>query len=69
MKRKRIGISIVAIGMIVALTYMAIGNSIVFVNIQKLKHAVTAIKFNYVKLNEIVSFNWDAVYPFTPYMS
>jgi len=69
MKRKRIGISIVVIGMIVALSYMAIDNLIVFVNNQKLKYAVTAIKSNNVKFNEIIPFNWDVVYTFTPYMS
>lgn len=69
MKKKKLVSFIIAICLIVALTYMAIGNPIVFVNNQKLKKAVTAVNSDNVKLNEIVPFKWDVVYTFEPYMS
>lgn len=69
MKKKKITIYIIVISLIVALTYIAIGNPIVFVNNQKLKREVIAVNSDNVELNEIVPFDWDMVYTFEPYTS
>ena len=69
MKKEKTIISIVTISLIMALTYMIIGNPIVIVNNQKLQREIIAVNSDYVELNEIVPFEWDTVYTFEPYTS
>lgn len=58
---------IIAVALMIALAYSAIGNPIVFINNNRLNREVTAINSGVVTLNEIVPFEWDAVYTFEPY--
>ena len=69
LKKKKTIISVVTISLIMALTYMIIGNPIVIINNQKLQREVTEVNSDYVELNEIVPFEWDTVYTFEPYTS
>jgi hypothetical protein len=69
LKNKKTIITIIALGLIIVLSYIVIGNPIVFVNNQKLKHAVLAVDSHNILFNEIVPFEWDIVYTFEPYAS
>lgn len=68
MKKKRIFKTIVVICLTIAF-YAAIGNPIVLVNNERLKRSVTAVNTQNVELNNVVPFEWDAVYTFEPYAS
>lgn len=69
LKYKKTIITIIALGLIIVLSYIVIGNPIVFVNNQKLKQAVLAVDSNNILFNEVVPFEWDIVYTFEPYTS
>ncbi|MBU3145664.1 hypothetical protein [Clostridium sp. CF012] len=69
MKKKRTIISIVTISLIMALTYMIIGNPIVIVNNKKLQREIIKVNSDYVELNKIVPFEWDTVFTLEPYTS
>lgn len=49
--------------------YILIGNSIVFINNQKLQNSVQSIGSEMVQLNDVVPFEWDFLYTFDPYQS
>lgn len=68
-KSKVIVISFACVILIAAIGYLAIGNSVVFMNNQKLAKSVKSISSETVRLNEVVPFEWDAVYTFAPYSS
>ena len=62
-------IIIIAVGLVLALLYSAIGNPKVYLNNNRLGREVRAINSEIVTLNETVPFKWDAVYTFEPYAS
>lgn len=49
--------------------YLLIGNPAVFIRNRKLETSMKSITAQTVQLNEVVPFDWDAVYTFPPYMS
>ena len=64
--KKKIAWAVVFVAMCIAV----FGNPLVKINNHRLKKAVTALKAGQtVTLNEIVPFEWDAVYTFSPYTS
>jgi len=65
MKKKTYTVVIVVL--LIFFVYIIIGNITIFINNQKLKKAITSINSDYIKLNEIVPFDWDSVYTFEPY--
>ena len=66
----KIATSILSCIILVAIVgYLVIGNPVIFINNQKLENSVKSIHSDTVKLNEVVPFNWDAVYTFEPYVS
>lgn len=48
--------------------YLLIGNPAAADNNQKLERAVKSVNSETVQLNEVIPFEWDAVYTFAPYM-
>lgn len=71
MKRKSKVIAIIlSLFVIVGIAgYLVLGNPVVFMNNQKLEKAMKSIDSETVRLNDIVPFQWDAVYTFEPYQS
>ncbi|MDF2546164.1 MAG: lipoprotein [Anaerosolibacter sp.] len=69
MKKKIIILGLVAIAIVIALIVAVIGNPIVYHNNQKLKESVLSLELGSVSLNNVVPFDWDAVYTFDPYTS
>ena len=54
----------------VAMCFSVFGNPVVRYNNHRLKKAVTALEAGQtVTLNDVVPFEWDAVYTFSPYTS
>ena len=54
----------------VAMCLAVFGNPVIRINNHRLKKAVTALEAGQtVTLNEVVPFEWDAVYTFSPYTS
>ena len=65
MKRK-IALAVAFIAMCIAV----FGNPVIRINNHRLKKAVTALETGQtVTLNDVVPFEWDAVYTFSPYTS
>lgn len=58
---------LIAIAAACALFYLVFGSPVVYRNNQKLQEAVTSIEGETVFLNEIVPFEWDTLYTFSPY--
>ena len=53
-----------------AMCFLVFGNPVVRYNNHRLKKAVTALEAGQtVTLNDVVPFEWDAVYTFSPYTS
>lgn len=69
MVKSKLNRFVIAIGAMAILTYIIIGNPVVFVNNQKLKKAVVTITSTSVELNKLVPFEWDELYTFDPYTS
>lgn len=68
MKKKVWNIIAVTI-VILAISYYIIGNPFIAYNNYQLKQSIRTISKTEVTLNEVVPFEWDAVYTFTPYAS
>lgn len=69
-KRNKSAIIIILCTIIVAiLGYLIIGNPTVLINNHKLENSIKSIQSDNIKLNEVVPFDWDAVYTFEPYAS
>ena len=70
-KKNRVLIVILmCIVLIVVMGYLMIGNPFVFINNQKLKKSICSLDDNeIVSLNEVIPFEWDALYTFEPYQS
>lgn len=68
---KKIGMIVGVLCIVLSLCYLAVGNPIVFFHNQELKHSITSIKDDTkaVTLNEIIPFEWDVAYTFSPYTS
>ena len=65
MKKKIVWIIVFA-----AMCFLVFGNPVVRYNNHRLKKAVTALEAGQtVTLNDVVPFEWDAVYTFSPYTS
>lgn len=60
---------IVAIVLIAIADCLVIGNPIVCINNQKSQKSVKNINDETVQLNDVVPFEWDALYTFGPYQS
>lgn len=68
MNKKKIITLIIAAFAAVLLGWLFIGNPIVAYNNHRLKKAViSAANQETVEINEIIPFDWDAVYTFSPY--
>jgi hypothetical protein len=70
MKKKKTKVfasSIIAVLVLCALSYAMLGNPSVAYNNHKLNKAMTSIDKQSILLNEVVPFEWDAVYTFDPY--
>ncbi len=58
------------LAMALGLGYAVIGNPVVAINNRELREAVTSVSgVEAVSLNEIVPFDWDTLYTFSPYTS
>lgn len=68
MKKKVCIVTAVTIVML-AISYYIVGNPFVAYNNYRLKQSIHTISKTEVTLNEIVPFEWDTVYTFTPYTS
>lgn len=60
---------LVCVAIITVLGYLIIGNPAVLINNKKLESSVKSISSETVKINDIIPFEWDTVYTFTPYES
>lgn len=67
--KKKIVIIIPVIAIILIIAYYIVGNPFVRFNNYRLKQSIKAISKTEVTLNEVVPFEWDAVYTFEPYTS
>lgn len=68
MNKKKIMTRITAAVALISIGWILIGNPIVTYNNYRLKRAVvSAAHQETVEINEIVPFDWDAVYTFSPY--
>ena len=61
-------IFLVTLAVISAVAYLFCGNPMVHLRNCQLKDAVAALNTDTTTLNEVVPFDWDAVYTFPPYM-
>lgn len=69
-KKTKISIIIIAcVALIAAMGYLIIGNPVIFINNYKLASSVKSIDTKTVLLNEVVPFEWSALYTFGPYQS
>ena len=69
-KKSKTAVLIFACVVLALLTgYAFIGNPLVFRNNQRLQTAVTSLESETILLNEVVPFDWDTLYTFTPYES
>ena len=68
-KTKIVAIILSSIVLIAIAGYLVIGNPIVYINNQKLEKSVKNINGETVQLNDVVPFEWDALYTFGPYQS
>ena len=69
MTKKVVLISLASIILIGIIGYWIIGNPIVLINNQKLGNAIKSINTQSIQINDIVPFEWDTLYTFTPYTS
>lgn len=69
MKSKKIIVIIIALIIIIGVTYLIIVNPIVSYNNRQLQRAITSVLTNSVEINKVVPFDWDVVYTFEPYAS
>jgi len=70
--KKKTKIAIIILSCIILLAmagYIVIDNPVIFINNNKLEHSIKSIDVEVIKLNEVVPFDWDAVYTFEPYAS
>lgn len=68
-KIKTAFISMLIAAIVLLITPTVIGNMVVSYNNRRLKQVITSVDTQTVVLNEIVPFDWDAVYTFEPYLS
>lgn len=57
------------IALIAIVGYLIIGNPMVFINNQKLENAIKTVSNETVQLNDVVPFEWDTLYTFSPYQN
>ena len=70
MNKRKISTIVLSIIVLLAMVgYFVVGNPTVFMNNQKLDNSLNSITGDTVKLNEVVPFEWDAVYTFESYIS
>lgn len=68
-KIKKASIILSCTALIGVIVYFIIGNPIVFINNQKLGHAIKSIESQTVQLNDVIPFEWDTLYTFPPYVN
>ena len=65
--KKKVWIIIAVIIVTLTISYCIIGNPFILYNNYRLKQSIHTISKAEVTLNEIVPFEWDTVYTFSPY--
>lgn len=65
--KKKTWMMIAGVIVLLVIGYFIIGNPIIAYNNYRLKHRIHQVSKTEVTLNEIVPFEWDAVYTFAPY--
>ncbi len=60
-------IALLCVIIIGAAAYFIFGNPIVLINNQRLENSIHSIETETVNFNDVVPFEWDTLYTFTPY--
>lgn len=69
MKKKIFGFILLTAALIIGCAYLLIGNPIIAYHNYELKKSILAVSSEATTLNEVVPFEWDCVYTFSPYAS
>ncbi|WP_249030205.1 hypothetical protein [Tannockella kyphosi] len=68
-KTKKIFAISTVIALLGVIVYFIVANPLVSINNQKLENSIKSIETEAIQLNDIVPFEWDIMYTFSPYAS